>query len=83
MTIANYLQQGDNIGISFTPSNNALTNVAVNTWLNDPKATVTLAVTFTTLPNGVTFPSTKVLTATAKGIVITITNSDFAQAVSQ
>lgn len=83
VTIANYLQQGDNIGISFTPSNNALTNVAVNTWLNDPKATVTLAVNFMTLPNGVTFASQKVLTATAKGIVVTITDANFAQAVAQ
>ena len=83
VTISNYLQQGDNVGISFNPTSNALTNVAVNTWLNDPKATVTLAVEFLTLPNGVTFASSKVLTATAKGIVVTITDANFAQAVTQ
>jgi hypothetical protein len=82
-TISNYLQQGDNVAISFLPTTNALTNVAVNTWLNDPKATVTLAVNFMTLPNGVTFASQKVLTATAKGIVVTITDANFAQAVAQ
>ena len=83
VTISNYVQQGDAMAISFNPATNALTNVAVNTWLNDPKAVVTLAVDFVTLPNGVTFPSKKVLTATAKGIVITITDANFAQAVAQ
>lgn len=83
VTISNYLQQGDNVSISFNPATNALANVAVNTWLNDPKATVTLAVEFVTLPNGVTFASSKVLTATAKGIVVTITDANFALAVAQ
>jgi len=83
LTIANYLQQGDAMAISFNPQANALTGVNVNTWLNDPKATVTLAVTYVTLPNGVTFAQQKVLTATAKGIVITISSSNFAQAVAQ
>ena len=83
VTISNYVQQGDAMAISFNPATNALTNVAVNSWLNDPKAVVTLAVDFVTLPNGVTFPSKKVLTATAKGIVITITDANFAQAVAQ
>ena len=83
VTISNYLQQGDNVGISFNPANNALTNVAVNTWLNDPTATVTLDVAFTTLPNGVSFASTKTLTATAKEVVVTITDANFALAVAQ
>jgi len=83
LTIANYLQQADAVAISFNPQANALTGVNVNTWLNDPKATVTLAVTYVTLPNGVTFAQQKVLTATAKGIVITISSSNFAQAVAQ
>jgi hypothetical protein len=82
-TISNYLQQGDDMAISFNPATNALTSVAVNTWLNDPKATVTLAVQFMTLPSGVTFASQKVLTATAKGIVVTINSSNFAKAVAQ
>lgn len=60
-----------------------LVSVDVNTWLNDPSATVTLSVLFTTLPNGVTFPSKKALTATAKEVVVTITDSNFAQAVAQ
>lgn len=83
VTISNYYQQGDSEAITFNPTTNALTNVMVNTWLNDPKAVVTLAVDFVTLPNGVTFTSKKVLTAAAKGIVITITDANFAQAVAQ
>jgi hypothetical protein len=40
-------------------------------------------VAFTTLPNGVSFASTKTLTATAKEIVVTITDANFALAVAQ
>jgi hypothetical protein len=55
----------------------------VTTWLNDPKAGVSLAVSFITLGTGVTFPVKKVLTASAKGIVVTITSSNFALPVGQ
>ena len=55
----------------------------VTTWLNDPSAAVSLDVGFTTLANGVSFPMKKVLTASAKGVVVTITGSNFAVAVAQ
>jgi len=83
ITINNYLEKGDAVAISVNATNNQMMAVDVNSWLNDPSATVTLAVQFITLPNGVTFPSKKVLTATAKEVQATITSSNFALAVAQ
>lgn len=83
LTVSNYLEKGDALSLVLNPATNALVHANINSWLNDPSATVTLAVQFQTLPNGVTFPSRKVLTATAKGVVVTITSSNFAQAVAQ
>jgi hypothetical protein len=83
LTINNYLQKGDAVIITVNQANHQVSHVAVNTWLNDPSATVTLDVGFTTLPNGVSFSSKKVLTATAKEVVVTITDANFALAVAQ
>jgi hypothetical protein len=83
VTIANYLQQGDAVGITFSPATNLLSSAAVTSWLNDPKATVTLDVQFTTITTGVSFASKKVLTAAAKGIVITITGSNYVSVAGQ
>ena len=83
LTISNYLQKGDAVIITVNQATHQVSHMAVNTWLNDPSATVTLDVAFTTLPNGVSFASTKTLTATAKEVVVTITDANFALAVAQ
>ena len=83
LTINNYLQKGDAVIITVNQATHQVAHVAVNTWLNDPSATVTLDVGFITLPNGVSFASSKVLTATAKEVVVTITDANFALAVAQ
>lgn len=82
LTVSNYLQKGDAVIITVNQATHQVAHVAVNTWLNDPTATVTLDVSFITLPNGVSFAGTKVLTATAKSVVVTITDANFALAVA-
>lgn len=82
-TISNYRQQGDAVSVTIRQGTHQLVDLAVNSWLNDPSATVTLSVKFATLPNGVTFPVSKVVTASAKNIVVGIGSSNFAQAVAQ
>lgn len=83
LTINNYLQKGDAVIITVDQASHQVSHLSVNTWLNDPSATVTLDVGFTTLPNGVSFAGKKVLTATAKEVVVTITDANFALAVAQ
>lgn len=82
LTVSNYLQKGDKVVFTVNQASHQVTHVAVDTWLNDPSATVTLDVAFTTLPNGVSFASTKTLTATAKEVVVTTTDAGFALAVA-
>ena len=82
LTVNNYLQKGDKVAITVNQATHQVNHVAVSTWLNDPGATVTLDVAFITLPNGVSFASTKTLTATAKEVVVTITDANFALAVA-
>ena len=84
VTISNYIQQGDAVAVVVHQDDNRLALLNVTTWLNDPSAAVSLEVDFTTLAGtGVSFPLKKVLTASAKGVVVTITNSNFALAVAQ
>lgn len=83
VTISNYIQKGDAVAVIVHNQDHHLAELTVGTWLNDPSATVSLETTFTTLASGVSFPMKKVLTAKAKGIVVTITSSNFAMAVAQ
>lgn len=83
VTVSNYIQQGDAVAVVVHEQDNHLAELNVATWLNDPSADVSLNVSFTTLATGVGFPLKKVLTASAKGIVVTITSSNFAQAIAQ
>lgn len=83
LIVSNYIEKGDKVTFTINQASHQVTHVAVDTWLNDPSAAVTLDVAFTTLPNGVSFASTKTLTATAKEVVVTITDANFALAVAQ
>lgn len=83
VTVSNYIQQGDAVAVVVHQDDNHLAELSVSTWLNDPSAAVSLDVSFTTLGTGVNFPLKKVLTAQAKGVVVTITSSNFAMAVAQ
>jgi len=84
VTISNYVQKGDAMNVVVHDEDKHLAAVTVATWLNDPSARVSLDVSFTTLAGtGVSFPIKKVLTAEAKGVVVTITSSNFALAVAQ
>ena len=84
VTISNYIQKGDAMAVVVHDEDKHLAEMNVTTWLNDPTAVVSLNVSFTTLAStGVSFPIKKVLTAEAKGVVVTITSSNFALAVGQ
>lgn len=84
VTISNYIQKGDAVAVVVHDEDKHLAELNVSTWLNDPTAAVSLQVSFTTLAStGVSFPMKKVLTAQAKGVVVTITSSNFALAVVQ
>jgi len=68
---------GDQMTLSFDTAAKKISTVNVNTYLDDPKDAVTLAVQFASLPDGTNYVQQTVLNATAKQLVVTTTNSDY------
>jgi hypothetical protein len=72
-----YALPGDQMTISFDTAAKKISSVNVNTYLDNPKDVVTLAVQFASLPDGTNYVQQTVLNATAKNLVVTTTNSDY------
>jgi len=68
---------GDQMTISFDTAAKKISSVKVNTYLDEPKDVVTLAVQFASLPDSTNYVQQTVLDATAKKLVVTTTNSDY------
>ena len=77
-----YALPGDQMTLSFDTAAKKISTVNVNTYLDNPKDAVTLAVQFASLPDGTNYVQQTVLNATAKNLVVTTTNSDY-KAVGQ
>jgi hypothetical protein len=78
----NYAQPGDQMTISFNTADKKISALNVNTYMDDPKDVVTLAVHFASLPDSTNYVHDSVLNATAKKLVVTTTNSNY-QPLSQ
>lgn len=72
-----YAQPGDQMTISFDTAAKKISSLNVNTYMDDPKDTVTLAVQFASLPDGTNYVQQSVLNATAKKLQVTTTNSNY------
>jgi hypothetical protein len=77
-----YAQPGDQMTISFNTADKKISALNVNTYMDDPKDVVTLAVHFASLPDSTNYVHDSVLNATAKKLVVTTTNSNY-QPLSQ
>jgi hypothetical protein len=77
LVFKNYVLPGDSMTLSFLSAAKKLTNVNVNTYLDNPKDVVTLAVQFDSLPDGTNYTSQTVLVATSKQTQVMITNSNY------
>jgi len=51
----------------------------VNSYVGDPKGTITLAAQFSSLPDGTNYVSQTVLNAQAKQITVTTTNGQYSK----
>ena len=83
LIISNYKLPGDKITVTYSPSMKRLMHVKIATYLGKPSGVVTADVTFAALPNGVFYAYQKVLNATAKEVVVTVTATNFAEVVQQ
>ena len=78
-----YAQSGDQLTLSFDTATKKVSSLNVNTYLDDPKDVVTLAVKMASLPDGTNYVQQTVLDATAKKLQVTTTNSDYQRIAGQ
>lgn len=72
-----YAQPGDQMTLSFDPERKTIVSLSVNTYMGQEKDAVTLQVQMASLPDGTNYAGQTVLTATAKQLVVTTTNSNY------
>ena len=77
LVFKNYAQTGDQMTLSFDTASKKVSGLNVNTYLDDPKDVVTLAVKMASLPDGTNYVEQTVLDATAKHLQVTTTNSNY------
>jgi len=75
----NYVVSGDSVIFDFDSAARSLRRIFVNTYLGEPKDTVTIFANFATLPDGTNYASSTTLAEKAKGIQIVIQNSNYHQ----
>jgi hypothetical protein len=73
----NYAQPGDRMIVSFDTTAHKISSVNISTYMGDTKDAVTLQVQMASLPDGTNYPQQTILTATAKHLVVTTTNSEY------
>jgi len=77
LVFKNYAQSGDQMTLSFDTATRKVSALNVNTYMDDPKDVVTLAVKMASLPDGTSYVQQSVLDATAKQLQVTTTNSNY------
>ncbi len=81
LVFKNYAQVGDQMTVTFDSATKKIVSLNVNTYLDQAKDVVTLAVQFASLPDGTNYPAQTVLDATAKQLQVTTSNSNYAKRV--
>jgi hypothetical protein len=72
-----YALPGDQMTLTFNTAAKKISSLSVNTYMDDPKDVVTLAVQFASLPDATNYVQQSVLNATAKSLVVTTTNANY------
>jgi len=77
LVFKDYAQPGDQMTLSFNTATKKITNLNVNTYMDNPQDVVTLAVQFASLPDSTNYVVQSVLNATAKKLVVTTTSTNY------
>jgi hypothetical protein len=72
-----YALPGDQMTLSFNTATKKISALSVNTYMDEPKDVVTLAVQFASLPDSTNYVQQSVLNATAKKLVVTTTSTNY------
>ena len=77
LIFTDYAQPGDRMTLVFNPEIKKIVSLSVNTYMGQAKDVVTLQVQMAPLPDGTSYAQQTILTATAKELVVTTTNSNY------
>jgi len=78
ITFKDYLKAGDSLALGFDPNTKKIHNYNVQSYLDSSKdETVTLVVTFASLPDGTNYAQQSVVNVPGKNIQVEITNSGY------
>jgi hypothetical protein len=72
-----YAKQGDALTITFDKAITALRQIDVKTWLEKPEEPAMLKVVMQSMPNGISFPGSIVLSIPASKLEVRITKSNY------
>jgi hypothetical protein len=72
-----YAKAGDALTITFDKAVTALRQIDVKTWLDKPEEPATLRVVMQSMPNGISFPGSIVLSIPASKLEVRITKSNY------
>jgi len=77
LIFTDYAQPKDKMTLTFGTATKNITGLTINTYMGEEKDTVTLQVRMGSLPDGTNYEQQTVLNATAKQLVVTMTNSNY------
>jgi hypothetical protein len=77
LVFRDYAQPGDQMTLSFDPGTKKVISVSVNTYMGQTKDAVTLQIRMAGLPDGTSYVQQSVLSASAKQLVVTTSNSNY------
>jgi len=83
LIFADYAQPGDKMTLTFDTATKKITGLSINTYMGQEKDVVTLQVQMASLPDGTSYESQTILSATAKQLVVTTTNSNYQKVGAQ
>jgi hypothetical protein len=72
-----YAKKGDALTVTFDKAITGLRQIAVKTWLEKPEEPATLKVVMQSMPNGISFPGSIVLSIPASQLEVRITKSNY------
>lgn len=77
LVFSNYAQPGDKMTLTFNTATKKIAALSVDTYMGEAKDKVTLQVQMGSLPDGTNYVQQSVLTASAKELAVTTTNSNY------
>jgi hypothetical protein len=77
LNFKNYVQQGDQMTVTFDTVVRKVSSVNINTYMGDSQDAVTLLVQMASLPDGTNYAQQTTLNATAKQLVVITNNSNY------